>query len=793
MDLLEQVQRSLGDAYRVERELGGGGMSRVFVAEDRSLARRVVIKLLSPELSAGLNTERFRREVQLAARLQHACIVPLLAAGEAASLPYYTMPFVDGESLRARLSRQGALPIADVIRVIRDCAEALSYAHESGVIHRDIKPDNILLTKHHALITDFGVAKALTESNASISGSLTGLGMALGTPSYMAPEQAMADPHCDHRADLYSLGVVAYECLAGKPLFGQRTPQAMLAAHAIEAPPPILESRPDTPPALASLVMRLLSKTPDARPSTGEEILTILDSVATPGGVMTPAPAVREASRPGRRLSMMAATGALAAALIASVWGASRLVDTPAPARAAPTTSIRSIAVLPFEELGADKRDAYFADGVSEQLIDALSKLPQLRVAGRTSSFGFRGQVGNVKEIGDKLAVSAILTGSVQRAADNIRVRAQLTSTDSGFTVWSQTYDRKMTDVFAVQDEITKAIVSALRVQFSGGDSLAMITRSTNPETYELYLKGLYNFNKRGANIIEAVKLFQQAIAKDSLYAPAWAALAHAYRIAMDWSFVPTLATIPKARAAALRAIALDSTLADGHGALADMYCQHDYDWAAADREYRRALQLNPGSATTHYFYAWCIGPLGRFEDALAHANKARELDPLNPQIFSAMGKAYYLSRRYDEGLQMYKIEEGLGTEAAAGHVWRALYYARKKDFARALSEAEKGYAMSGRSPLFAANLASVLAFAGQRDSARALLARLERDPSRPSYTIGAAYAALAQDNEALDWLERAYEDRSDWITMINGSPEWDHLRSHPRFLAIWNKLRIPQ
>ncbi len=385
-DLRARLQDALGSAYEIERELGGGGMSRVFLARETALGRKVVLKVLPPELAASVNADRFKREIQMAAQLQHSCIVPVLAAGTVDGLPYYTMPFVEGESLRARLDREGELPLAEVIRYMRDMLEALSHAHERGLVHRDIKPENVLLSKHHAVIADFGVAKALSASTNSEAGGLTSLGVALGTPAYMAPEQAAADPAVDSRADLYAVGAVAYEMLTGQKLFSARSPAAMLAAQATETPEPVETRRPNTPPVLAALVMSLLEKRPADRPRSADEALHDLESMSTPTGGSAPTTALpvgRTArSRLARRAVVYGFVAASAAGLVAA-WLMSRPGDAPATADEA----LKSIAVLPFANIGGSADNEYLSDGLSEELIGALSKVEGLQVAARSSSF----------------------------------------------------------------------------------------------------------------------------------------------------------------------------------------------------------------------------------------------------------------------------------------------------------------------------------------------------------------------------------------------------------------------
>ncbi|MEO7963886.1 MAG: serine/threonine-protein kinase [Gemmatimonadaceae bacterium] len=421
-DVQERLQASLGPAYALERELGGGGMSRVFVAYERSLGRRVVVKVLSLELASGASVDRFEQEITLAARLQHPHIVPLLSAGETTSaadgantirLPYFTMPLIEGESLRSRLTRVGEFSIPEALRLLRELASALAYAHARGIVHRDIKPENILLTEQHALITDFGVAKALSASTASGSKGLTSVGVALGTPAYMAPEQAAGDPTTDHRADIYAFGLVAYELLTGRGPFAGRPPSALIAAHMTESPEAVGKRRTGVPISFAALVMRCLEKRPADRPQRAEEILRELDGI--------------------------------------HVFGASE-------------HGARSMAVLPMVNTSGDPENEHFSDGLTDELIGAFSTVDGITVTGRTSSFALKGKGLSVRAISDLLNVAHILEGSVRRAGERLKVRVQLVNADGG-VLWSGSFDRRLEDVFAVQEEIAQAVVRALQVQ----------------------------------------------------------------------------------------------------------------------------------------------------------------------------------------------------------------------------------------------------------------------------------------------------------------------------------------
>jgi TolB-like protein len=467
--LVEQIRETLGSAFTVERELGGGGMSRVFVAYDQTLERRVVVKVLAPELMADVNAERFRREVLVVAGLQHPHIVPVLSAGEMAGRPYLVMPFVEGESLRTRIARGGAMRVVDAVGMLRDVARALAYAHERGIVHRDIKPDNILLHAGAAVVADFGVAKALDVARRTpgiaAQGTLTAAGASLGTPGYMAPEQIAADPNADHRVDLYAFGITAYEALAGKGPFHGRAPHALLAAHLSEQPPPLAEVRPDIPPALAALVMRCLEKAPEKRPQNAQQILIALEDPAVLSGELGPATntgaamAARTHSSRRRRAMILAAAavavvGAGLTTLLARRDSATTL--TPAPA-AAP--AIPSIAVLPFVELGNDSGNVA-AEAIATELTSVLARDGRVRVASGNSAVALQKQLSVGQSIAS--AVTLYVEGVVQREGTRVQVDARMVNASDGFMVWADSYTGDANQLLALRTEIGAAVRDAV-------------------------------------------------------------------------------------------------------------------------------------------------------------------------------------------------------------------------------------------------------------------------------------------------------------------------------------------
>jgi serine/threonine protein kinase len=465
-DLGADLQTHLGAGHTVERELGGGGMSRVFVVQDHKLDRRVVIKVLSVSLTATLSLERFKREIMLSAGLQHPHIVPVLDAGELAGLPYFIMPYIDGESLRARIMR-GPLSVRETVSVMKDVARALAFAHGRDVVHRDIKPDNILLAATSAMVTDFGVAKALTaareKGTRSPSLTITGVGISLGTPAYMAPEQAAADPSVDHRADLYALGIVAYEMLVGAPPFHGQSPQAILAAQLSEEPPPLASRRYDIPVALAELIMRCLEKEPARRPKSAAELARALDSPDVVSGAFALPPATQR-RRKRKRWRYAAATLATALAVTAMLV---MRTDEPEPAEEAPvaiSTSPpgRSIAVLPLVSAGGDQNDTGMAIGLASELTNALGQVPGLRVASQTAATAARVRFNTPGDIGRALNVAMLLEGTVQRQGERVRVTVRLVNVANDSTVWAQRFEGESRNVFALQDTLSRAVVAAV-------------------------------------------------------------------------------------------------------------------------------------------------------------------------------------------------------------------------------------------------------------------------------------------------------------------------------------------
>ena len=629
-------------------------MSRVFVAQDRKLGRRVAVKVLSREVAAEIKTERFRLEVQLAARLSHPHIVPLLQSGEIDGILYFTMPFIEGESLRKRLDREGALPINEGIRILRQIASAISYAHRNGVVHRDIKPDNVLLSDEFALVADFGVARALSASATSADARLTSGGVALGTPTYMAPEQALADPEIDHRADIYAFGILAYEVLTGAPPFRGKSAQATLAAHVVQPPDPIESKRAEIPPGIAELVMRCLEKKPGDRPQAASELLPVFDAVTTgtPSGPTIPTSASAAAKRPGRRSLLPWAIGGAAVVVAALIAFTSLERDAKNG-----TSEFNSVAVLPLKNVGGNQSDEYFSDGMTDELANALGKLPGLKVASRTSAYAFKGTNTNVEEIGKKLNVQTVLEGTVRRDGRRLKVSAQLTNVGDGLSLWSDTYDAEAEDVFTVQDEIARKIAEALKVRLGNrAQTFSSTSRGTeNLKAWDHFVRGRYHLNARGANNLRlAISYFDSAIAQDPRFARAYAGSAIAFALLPEYTDAGPRNASQMTHAAADKALALDPTIAEAYAAIG-LTEVHDWNYEKADSAYRRALNLDPEYPTAHQWYGELLFHTGRLDSSTAQIRQAVALDPLAPINASALGYALVVSGKVDEAISELK------------------------------------------------------------------------------------------------------------------------------------------
>jgi serine/threonine protein kinase/Tfp pilus assembly protein PilF len=608
-DLKDQLETALAGRYAVEREIGRGGMATVYLAQDLKHHRPVAVKILHPHIAANLGTDRFLREIQIAARLSHPHILTLIDSGEAGGLLYYIMPFVQGESLRDRMTRSGKLPLDESLQIARHIASALGYAHNQGVVHRDIKPENVMLYEGEAMVTDFGIAKAVSAAG---SENLTQTGSTVGTPAYMSPEQASGESDLDGRSDLYSLACLVYEMLAGVPPFTGANAQAIIMKRFAERPPSLRGLLAELPDSVERAITRAMERQPaDRFPTT----LLFAQALTVPGIVITPS-----GPRP--------VTASMPAA--------------PKPAK--------SIAVLPFADMSPEKDQDYFTDGIAEEIINALSKIQALRVASRSSAFAFKGRNQDIREVGEKLGVNTVLEGSVRKAGNRLRITAQLVNVADGYHLWSDRYDRQLEDVFAVQDEIAGAIVKALRLVLREGEKRAIEqARPDNIQAYEYYLRGRQFVHQyREKSLQFARRMFQRAIEVDANFARAYAGLADCSSMLYNW-WDAVEANLHQADTASQKALELAPELAEAHASrgfaltLSKRYLE-------AEQEFETAIRLDPTLFEAYYFYARTSFEQGKLEAAAQWFEKAAEV---RPEDFQALGLCS-------------QVYEGLGRKADA-------------------------------------------------------------------------------------------------------------------------------
>jgi serine/threonine-protein kinase len=772
-------------------------MSRVFVAQEHALGCDVVVKVLSPERAASLSAERFTREIKLAAALQDPHIVPVLAAGTTSEgLPYYTMPFVRGDSLRARLLA-GPVPLAEALGMLRNIAQALAYAHESGIVHRDIKPENVLLSRGTAVVTDVGIAKALSASSTKAEGNtLTSVGTSIGTPAYIAPEQALGDVNTDARADLYAWGVVAYELFAGAHPFGARTtPQAMVAAHISEAPPPLDAARLSVPRDVAALVMQCLAKDPAQRPPSADALLTRLANVQTPSSE-SPAP---QPARSNRSVLVAASLAVPLGAAALFAWG-SRTRDTGSADRdrtesAEAATTIETLAVLPFVNVSGDPKDEYFADGITDELTNALSKLPGLRLAGRSSSFAFKGKHVSAKEVGQQLEVAALIEGTVRCAGGRVRITVQLTSGADGKALWQNSYENDKDDVFQVQDEVTAAIVSAVSPTLRGSTiaTSAVATRGTRDTlAYDLYLQGRYLFAQRNAAALtRAIAAYRGAIARDSGFARAYAALGQVYAVFPAYAdSVDERGMFAAAEQQARRALQIDSTVADAYLVLGLSNFKPGPSFATGAAYLERALRLEPNNPTAHYWLAQLPAARGDLDSALAEIRRARTLDPMSNAI--ANGELRMLNSRGDYAAARRAGELLLARDSLYGFARSSLaislIFSGAPDSALATLRLVPGRLSENRGIML-----FTLAAAGRWSDAERLRDSIAQRRDRRGWNADSWLSAMAfgEYDQAIDLLTAGWDTNflsRAVFASVSCDPLLQPLRTNPRFLALLDR-----
>jgi serine/threonine-protein kinase len=689
-DIIGLLETALAGRYRIEAELGAGAMATVFGARDLRHERDVALKVLRSELAESLGRERFLREIRLAARLNHPHILPLYDSGDAGGFLYYVMPLMEGHSLRDRLERESPLPIDLALRIGNEVADALDYAHRHDVVHRDIKPENILLHEGHALVADFGIGKALAAAGAS--GTLTQFGLTVGTPTYMSPEQA-AGEDVDGRSDLFALGCVLYEMLVGQPPFTGRNVQAVLAKRFVHTPPDVTASRPAVPARVGHVIARLLAKAPDERFSTGALVIDAFTS-----------------SESARSASHVA----------------------PRPEQ--------SIAVLPFANMSADPDNEFFSDGVTEDIIGALTRVPGLKVAARASSFAFKRREEELRVVGERLGVRTVLQGSVRRAGNRVRVTAQLMNAHDGFQLWSDRFDRDLDDIFALQDELARAIVERLELTLGLRAAEPLVTPPTdNFEAYQLYLRGREAVQQRSAAAMRrGVEFFRQALARDPDYARAYAGLAEAYNGLGIYQYMPTVQARRSAEEALTAAAHADPALASVHLLRGQCKLYLGPEWGSAGDDLRIALRHGPQDALAHLYLGYWSGLRGDLATRSASVARAVELDPLSPFLHSIAALSYMVTAEDESALALAIKGLALDPNSIPCRWASSVCYVRLGRAEEALHEATRAVELGQRGPILLGTLGYIFAKVGRRDEAMAIRAEL-RERAQHEYVAPVA------------------------------------------------------
>jgi serine/threonine-protein kinase len=770
----------IGERYRVGRELGHGGMARVYLAHDIKHGRDVAVKVIRAELAASFGRERFLREIAIAARLRHPNIVRMYDSGDADGALYFVMPYEDGPSLRTRLATGGPLSIPDVINVLRDVARAVQYAHAQGVVHRDIKPDNVMMSGGAAVVADFGIAKAVSAAQSETSTNITGTGAGIGTPAYMAPEQAVGDPSSDHRADIYSFGCVAYELLTGTPPFhGMQTFQ-IVAAHVSVVPPSVTELRPETPPALAALVAQCLEKSPAARPQQASELVDALEGAVTGPHTAPIARAIAPTAR-GWTRGRIWLVGILAAAVVVAVGVYVRH-------RAAEPEPI-SMAVLPIANISGDTAIAVFADGLSDEVFTALGRVPGLQMRSRSGARNYRGSV-NEKEVGRALNVQYIVTGTMRHMSGRLIISTQLTNTADGSELWSDTFDRNPEQQLGVADEIANGAARALRERFPRVLGVAAPRapnqQTTNPEAHRLFVLGQELLLSR-RSVKQSGETFRQAVALDSSYAGAYGGLAMALALAPYFQGVPSADVYAEVTRSAARALQLDPTLSQPHVALGLAY-EHAYQWQRAEAEFRTAIGLASDDVEAHVQLGRNLLFRGMLAQGLDQFRLARQRDPASAVVLSWTSYAFFLRGQFDSA-------RVINRQAMQGDSTNATTLALGSLSLFGMGDRDSAISRANRQP---PNMVAMYVFAATGDTARAWASlravELAGVPKTVVHT-GRAFLLLGtrDTSQALAEFKAATDAKEIWpVFEPLSDPMFDDIRGSARLLALMKRVGLP-
>ncbi|HVT43490.1 MAG TPA: protein kinase [Thermoanaerobaculia bacterium] len=783
--------------YRIERLLGAGGMGRVYLAEDPNLHRRIALKVLAPESAADPEIRRrFCQEAFAASAISHPNVAQIYEIGEEGGAPYIAMEYVEGESLAARL-QAGPLPPAKITSIGIEVAGALEEAHARGVVHRDIKPANLVIDRRESIkVLDFGVAKLQQEVGGDEPTRVrTATGRVIGTVDYMSPEQALGRD-VDGRSDLFSLGCVLYEMTTGRRPFRGQSVTETLSKVIHDDPEPIGRFSDDAPPELIRIIRKCLEKDRERRYQSARDLLIDLrnlerdDASTAPTAVIAPAPTAASPRRTHWLIGGAVLLAVVAGAFI--LWSQRRDATIPA----APT--IRSLAVLPLEEIGRDEADEYFADGLTELLVTELAKVPSLRVISRTSVLSYAPQNKRLPEIARDLGVEGIVQGTVQRVGGRVRITARLMHGPTDSHLWAHSFESGLDDLFGLQTQIARAVVTHIEGNLSPRHAARLDARpAVNAEASQSYLRGRFEWNKRTPESMKnALELYREALQVDPSFALAHAGIANYYSVLPFYSSVAPRESFPQAKEAALKALQLDPSLAEAHASLGYIRLYYDWDWTGAEKEFRRARELQPSFADLHHWYSRFLTTMGRHEEALAELEKAHKLDPLSRVLPANKGMILYFARRYDEALGQLQTALELDPAFPVAHWGLGLCYVVQGKFDDSLASLEKAIEISPRSINTLASLGHVYALAGRKEKAQEILAQMDEQSKLryvSAYHFALIHVGLGNHDDAIRWLEKAYDERSTLLTYVGMDPRFDPLRSDPRLGSILDRAGVPQ
>ncbi|HEY6118514.1 MAG TPA: protein kinase [Pyrinomonadaceae bacterium] len=829
--------------YEIRSLLGKGGMGEVYLAQDTQLRRSVAIKLLPAELIRHPERlRRFKNEAYAASSLNHPNILTVHEIGTDGDLQYIATEFVEGESLRQHIT-ENRMELREVLDVGIQTASALAAAHQAGIVHRDIKPENIILRRDgYVKILDFGLAK-LIEQQAPTTGTEvpttplinTDPGVVMGTAYYMSPEQARGLA-VDARTDIWSIGVLLYEMVTGRRPFEGQTTSDVIAAVLKTEPPVLTSSTFNIPTELDRIVSKTLKKDREERYQAAKELALDLKSLKqrlefeAERERTDPLRSKNDGSKPTNGLNDSAN---ITTQLPTEQTGAGREAQTKSSAEyiageikrhkgAAVLTSvvlvaalfavsyfayarysqsgkvaITSLAVLPFVNASNNPDAEYLCDGISESLINNLSQLPGVKVIARSSSFKYKGKEIDTQEVARALGVEALVMGRIVQRGDTLAISIELVNARENTHLWGEEYDRKLSDLLSVQQDISREVSEKLRLRLTGEDQKRLAKRDTeNADAYELYLKGRHFLNKpTEADIRKSIDYFQQAIDRDPNYASAYVGIAQAYGLLGGvLGFVSPRYTATQGKAAVMKALAIDETLDDAHATLAQFKLYYDWDWSAAEKEYKRTLELNPNNPTAHGGYGTYLEALGRFDEAAAERERSRQLDPVSAFTTADVGYPLYYARKYDEALEHFRKGIELDSNLSWAHLWIGQVYVQQARYDEAFNEINRAISLSEGNVRGIATLGHAYAVSGKRSEALKVLAQLQEQAKQKyvsAYFIALIYSGLNEKDQAFAWLEKAYEERHPYLILIKSEPVFDNLRSDPRFQALLRRVGL--